>query len=112
MTAFNIGRVEDLPEGERICVTIEEIPLAVFRVEGELYAVDNLCPHMSGDLSEGELNGHTLVCPLHAWEFDIRDGKCLAPAWHRNAKDLARYQVTVNGDEISVHLPSTNRESK
>jgi nitrite reductase (NADH) small subunit len=111
MTDFKIGRTEDLSEGERICVTIEETPLAVFRVEGELYAVDNLCPHMNGDLSEGELNGHILVCPLHAWEFDIRNGKCLAPAWHRNAKDLTRYPVTVTGEEIIVELPPSDRES-
>ena len=112
MVAFRIGRTDSLPEGGRICVTIEERPLAVFRVDGALYAVDNLCPHMNGDLSEGELRGYTLVCPLHAWEFDIRDGKCLAPAWHRNAKDLAPYQVIEDGDDLIVELPPANLESE
>lgn len=69
----------DLKEGERTVVEKEGRALAVARVGGVVYAIDNACPHRKGELGRGDLQGHYLYCPLHAWSFDLRDGKAFFP---------------------------------
>lgn len=51
--------------------------VAVFRVDGHLYAVDNTCLHEDGPLGEGTLEGLSVTCPYHDWRYDLRNGKCL-----------------------------------
>lgn len=69
----------DLKEGERTVVEKEGRALAVVRVGGVVYAIDNACPHRNGELGQGDLQGWHLYCPLHAWSFDVRDGKAFFP---------------------------------
>lgn len=69
----------DLAEGGRTVVRAEGRELAVVRVGGVVYAIDNVCPHRNGELGLGDLQGHHLYCPLHAWCFDVRDGKAFFP---------------------------------
>lgn len=68
-----------LPEGGRAVVHAEGRDLAVVRVEGVAYAIDNVCPHRNGELGRGDLQGHHLYCPQHAWCFDVRTGKAFFP---------------------------------
>jgi nitrite reductase/ring-hydroxylating ferredoxin subunit len=68
-----------LPEGGRTVVHAQGRALAVARVGGVAYAIDNVCPHRNGELGLGDLQGHHLSCPLHAWCFDVRDGKAFFP---------------------------------
>ena len=51
--------------------------IAVFRVEGNVYAVANACPHEGNPLIEGDLVGGNLTCAYHAWTFDLATGSCL-----------------------------------
>lgn len=69
----------ELLEGGRVVVRAEGRELAVVRVDGIAYAIDNVCPHHQGELGRGDLQGHHLYCPLHAWCFDVRDGKAFFP---------------------------------
>ena len=69
----------DLKEGERTVVKAEGRDLAVARVNGVAYAIDNVCPHRNGELGCGDLQGYHLYCPLHAWCFDVRDGRAFFP---------------------------------
>ena len=55
--------------------TVGDKPYAICNVDGELYAVEGVCPHRGGPLGQGALHGHMLVCPWHAWEFDCRTGR-------------------------------------
>lgn len=71
-----VGRAEELPEGARKTVQVGDDEIALFNVGGCLYAVENRCPHRGGPLGEGDLQGHVLYCPLHAWSFDLRTGIC------------------------------------
>jgi len=48
--------------------------LALFRVNGGIYAVSNRCLHRGGPLSEGELNDYKVTCPWHGWKYDVRTG--------------------------------------
>ena len=69
----------ELAEGARTVVRAEGRDLALVRVNGIAYAIDNMCPHHGGELGRGDLQGHHLYCPLHAWCFDVRDGKAFFP---------------------------------
>jgi nitrite reductase (NADH) small subunit len=73
----------ELAEGTRAVVRAEGRDLAVVRVDGIVYAIDNVCPHHHGELGRGDLQGHHLYCPLHAWCFDVRDGKAFFPSGAR-----------------------------
>jgi len=61
-------------EGELILVEHEGSVVAVAMLDGELYAVDDTCPHAGCSLAEGELDGHTVVCPCHMAAFDLTTG--------------------------------------
>ena len=65
---------EELQEGKGLLVQLEGTAVALFRVEGECYAIANACPHKGGPLAEGDLKGHVVTCPWHGWTWDVRTG--------------------------------------
>lgn len=96
---ITIAKQADLPPGERIVVEIGRRWIVVFNVEGQFYAVDDDCTHEEFPLSEGALNGYSLECAKHGAQFDIRDGKVLAPPAFVAVKT---YEVRVENDEIQL----------
>ncbi len=70
------GALESLPPGKKKCVEVGAFSVALVNLEGTVHAIDNNCPHRGGPLSSGDLMGTELWCPLHAWPFDLRTGKC------------------------------------
>jgi nitrite reductase/ring-hydroxylating ferredoxin subunit len=73
--------------------------IAVFNVDGRLYAINDVCPHEGGPLSEGMLDGTQLTCPWHGWSFE------LARPWDAPPDGVERYRVRQIGDEIQIELP-------
>ena len=81
----------------------ENAQLALANVEGELYAIDNVCTHDAGPLGEGELFQGHVICPRHGAAFDPKTGKVLTlPAVH----DVASFEVTVERDEVYIDCRS------
>jgi nitrite reductase (NADH) small subunit len=93
-----VARLSDLDERGRAVVQVEGIRVALIRVEGRLHALEDTCPHRAGPLSEGDLDGHLLHCPLHAWPFDVRTGACPTNPGAR----VRIHAVRVVGEEIQV----------
>jgi nitrite reductase/ring-hydroxylating ferredoxin subunit len=79
-----------LPNGEE---------LAVFNIDGEYYAIDNICPHKGAPLSEGQICGHVVECALHGWQFDVRTGECLTVP-----ERLKTYKVVVENREPVIEV--------
>ena len=99
---IGVAQVSDLPNGERLYLTIDELPIVVFNIAGGLYAIADLCSHDDGPLGDGELDGIEIVCPRHGARFDIRNGKVLSlPA----IVDIPAYPVRVLDGEIQIGLP-------
>ena len=73
---IDIGTVADIPvRGARV-VRIGALEIGVFRTtSGDIYAIDNRCPHKGGPLSEGIVHDSAVTCPLHNWVLDLRSGK-------------------------------------
>ena len=69
-----VCRVEDLAEGEGKTVQIGAKLVAVFRYDGQFYAIDDVCPHMGASLSGGFVERGVVTCPWHAWRFRLNDG--------------------------------------
>lgn len=91
----------DLAEGEALAVEVEDQTIAIFKVEGGLYAIDDMCSHEEAPLCEGVLEGFEIECPWHAARFDIKTGKALTPPAY---EDLKCYKVRLNGDDIELEL--------
>jgi nitrite reductase (NADH) small subunit len=93
-----VARLSDLDARGRAVVEVQGDRVALLRVEGDLFAIQDTCPHRGGPLSEGDLEGYVLHCPLHAWPFDVRSGLCPII---RGAR-IRTYAVRVVGEEIQV----------
>ena len=75
---YCLGSVTQIPLGEGRAFVVAGRRIAVFRTRtGGVYATQADCPHRSGPLADGLLGGDVLVCPLHAWKFDLRTGEAL-----------------------------------
>ena len=76
MMDFNIGSIDQVPEGQGRCFVLGRQQVAVFRSrDGRIFAVQNNCPHRQGPLSEGIIGSDTVVCPLHGHKFNLMTGK-------------------------------------
>ncbi len=97
-----VGSADDLPNGERLFVQIDDLAIVVFNIGGELYAIGDVCSHDEGPVGDGELDGYEVTCPRHGAIFDVRSGKVLAlPA----VLDIPAYPVRVENGQIEVGLP-------
>ncbi|MBI2431816.1 MAG: Rieske 2Fe-2S domain-containing protein [Candidatus Hydrogenedentes bacterium] len=89
-----VARAEDLPVGRAIVVQHEGEAVAVFNIEGRLFACSEHCPHAGGPLHLGLLRGTTVVCPWHGWNFD------LDPATAPPRDGALRYLVRLQDGQI------------
>lgn len=77
-----VGRFADFVEGEPFYYDLKQASVVIFRVEDQLYAVEDRCSHDDGPLGDGVLDGCVIACPRHGARFDLRTGKALsAPAF-------------------------------
>jgi nitrite reductase (NADH) small subunit len=88
----------DIPAGTGKVVEAGGKQIALFNVEGKFYAIDNTCKHRGGPLGEGELDGTSVVCPWHGWEYDVTTGKNLDD---ENVR-VGCYAVKLEGDDIII----------
>jgi len=73
--------------------------VAVFNLDGEYYAIEDVCTHDGGILTGGALEGEQIVCPRHGARFSIKTGKVLAPPAY---EDVATFPLRVEGGMIQV----------
>jgi nitrite reductase/ring-hydroxylating ferredoxin subunit len=88
-------------------VRVGSLEIGLYRVDGEIHAMENTCPHAGHPLHEGELEGSVITCPLHFWQFDVRTG-CRpddADGW-----PIPRFPVSVVDGEVWLELPSSTQD--
>ena len=94
-----VASVGDVPAGGMKCVPVERVRVVVAHIGGRFYAFSDICGHRNAPLSRGRLDGHTVECPLHFAQFDVRTGKLVdGPV----SADLPVYQVRVEDGTIFV----------
>ena len=98
-----LAKVSQFAEGAMIAVAGGHgADVLLARVEGEWFAVSNLCSHLRAELHRGTLTGHRLACPLHGGAFDIRSGM---PVAGPVCRPIETYPVRLRGDAVEVAVP-------
>jgi nitrite reductase (NADH) small subunit len=95
-----LSRTELPADGEAREVGCEGRMLCIANVGGEISAMDNVCPHRGGPLGEGIVENGKVVCPWHAWAFDVKTGA----AEHSPGDKVDVYPVRIEGDDVLVKL--------
>ena len=98
----DVAPAAELPPGESRVVEIDDTVIAVFNVEGEYFAVENLCTHDYAELTDGEVYGDVITCPLHGAEFCLRTGEALSPPAY---EPVATFPVRVHEGTVQVRDP-------
>lgn len=94
---IKIANTSDIPQGQARKVTLENgEEIALFHVGEKFYALKNACPHQGGPLSLGDIEGDTVVCPWHNWQFDLSDGTCIVGL----AEGTTTYKIEIDQDSI------------
>jgi 3-phenylpropionate/trans-cinnamate dioxygenase ferredoxin subunit len=90
----------ELAEGHMKAVRVKGKPVLLTRVNGQVYAVSNLCPHAGCQLQGGILTGYIVMCPCHGWKFDVRNGQ------HQEIPQikLESYPCKIDKDKIFVEI--------
>ena len=102
------ARLEDIPDGKGLEVHVNGIEIALFKVDGIPYALDNICPHRQGPIAEGELDEDIVSCPWHAWEINVRTGSVVY-----NPKLCSQtFPCRVENGEVLVEINSDERKTE
>jgi 3-phenylpropionate/trans-cinnamate dioxygenase ferredoxin subunit len=113
---YVVARADEIGPGERKIAFAGRVSVGVFNVDGEFYALANVCPHMGAPLCLGPLTGtnvrsapatyvwdeegRILRCPWHKWEFDVRTGESLFDPQVRTRA----YRVAVEDGDVAVYV--------
>ena len=92
---------DELPDNDVWAVQVAGRDIAVYGVDGQPYATDNLCTHGNARLCDGFLEGHEIECPLHQGKFDVRDGR---PTCAPVIEALRTYPVRSEGGRIFLKI--------
>jgi 3-phenylpropionate/trans-cinnamate dioxygenase ferredoxin subunit len=99
----SVAKTADVPDPGKMLVEVGERLVVLIRAAGHWYALDDVCTHDGGPLSEGPLDAAagTIACPRHGAKFDIRSGAALTmPA----TKPTKSHEVRVDGDRVLVRI--------
>ena len=96
-----VANVSEIAPGTCKQVIVSGRKIALYNVDGEIYATDDTCSHAEASLSEGCLRGDEIECPRHGARFNVRTGQALSlPAW----PPIETYAVKVEGGAIFVKV--------
>lgn len=99
---ISIAKTTDVEEGRGKCFVVNGTKIAIFKHEGEYYAMDDLCTHADAPLSDGWLSKNGCVaCPWHAAEFDLKTGAAMTPP---ASSPVKVYPLTIDGEEIKIEF--------
>lgn len=98
-----VATVDEIPTGGSKLVEVDMVRVALFNLDGAIYAIEDVCTHDGGPLVEGRVvNGCEVQCPRHGARFDIRTGAALKlPAF----EPTKSYTVRVEGQDVWIEQP-------
>lgn len=98
-----VAQVSEIRPGEMISVEVADEQVLLVNVDGNIHAVDDICSHAYATLSEGDLRGEEVECPLHGGSFNAITGVPINPPAN---EPLRVYQVQIEGDDVLVAPPA------
>jgi 3-phenylpropionate/trans-cinnamate dioxygenase ferredoxin subunit len=101
MAFAKVAKVSDIAPGQVKVVEVEDEDVALCNVDGQIYAIADVCTHDNGPLGQGHLHGDQIECPRHGARFDVRTGDALTlPA----IVAIPTFEVKIEGDDILVNI--------
>lgn len=102
MPLVKVASAAQIPPGCAVRVTVESREIGLFNRGGTFYAIKNLCPHYGDQLHKGRVTAEgRVVCPGHAWHFDLATGKCTSgPA----GASVRTYPVVVKDGDVFIEV--------
>ncbi len=98
----NVARLNDIPVRRSRLVKVNDMDIALWNVDGCIYAINNVCPHQHFSmLHEGTLEGLYVTCPMHGHAFSLKDG---SPKGNDGRAKI--YEVKVEKDNVFLKLDS------
>lgn len=91
-----------LEDGKGTTVFVNERDIALYKYEGNFYALDNTCLHRGGQLGDGHMDGPNVICPLHGWDYDVKTGV----SRYEPKEKIATFPVQVEGDKVMIDVDS------
>lgn len=102
MSPLTVATLADFAATDAVAVTVGGREIAIYLVDGAVFATDNRCTHGDARLCEGFLDGHEIECPHHQGRFDVRTGAATcAPA----DRSLQTYPVRLDGERVLLSIP-------
>ena len=98
---IDVAEADAVPEDDVIGVDTAGKSFALYQVEGEIYATDNICTHGNARLCDGFLEGHEIECPIHQGKFDIRNGKAMSAPL---TEDIKIYPVKIENNRVFIAI--------
>jgi 3-phenylpropionate/trans-cinnamate dioxygenase ferredoxin subunit len=96
-----VAQASDIPPGAKLIVEADGVEIVVVNVNGEFYAVEDVCTHDGGPLGQGKLVGCELICPRHGARFDVRTGAATRmPA----IEAVPTYKVRVENEDLLIKV--------
>ena len=102
MTKIKAGKTSEITPGKLVKVSLEGKDILISNINGDYFAMDDTCTHSGASLSEGKLEGNTLICGWHGAQFDCKSGKL--EKFPAKINDLKSYEIIVESDEIFVEV--------
>lgn len=95
-----VAEINELQPGQGKLVEADGQEIALFNVNGSFYALSAICPHEGGPLQDGEVDGETVVCPWHAFDFNVKTGECSVDPELR----VAAFRVKTEGSDVFLEV--------
>jgi nitrite reductase/ring-hydroxylating ferredoxin subunit len=95
-----VAREAEIPPGSRRLIEVDGVSVGVFHHDGAWVALRNSCLHRGGPVCEGVLEGNTLTCPWHGYQYDVRSGELLLD----RAAHLEKFPVEIRDGEVYVRV--------
>lgn len=95
---IKVAKTSDLAPGEKMLVEYDDEDVGLFNINGEFYAISDVCTHDDGPLIEGQLDGEHVICPRHGARFNVKTGAQTMPAIY----PVPLYTVKLEGDDILI----------
>jgi Ferredoxin subunits of nitrite reductase and ring-hydroxylating dioxygenases len=101
-TWIRIARAADIAPGDYATTEVDGALVAVYNIDGEYFAIDDVCTHDGGGLSGGAIEDHQVICPRHGARFCLRTGQALTPPAY---EPVRRYATRLVDGYVEVEDP-------
>ncbi len=98
---LKVAETRDLLSGTGKLIQADGHEIALFNVDNEFFAIDNVCSHSGGPLCEGELSADTIECPWHGAQFNVKTGAAMCPPAPANVRS---FPVEVKDNDVFIEL--------